>query len=200
MKHLKLYILLFIVFTLFISLFFLLKKENNVFIAGVSRKIDFYGTEQYEKLLGYQSFFPEKVLDNFHMDSVSLGITLTKEVTKNKFESLKSLMHEAVIDNKAFNKLSDYMPYRDSAASYRCNMDPRRIGIITLPAAKYETDHIKENLVEFEYTFNDQKTDIDSPFKLSFTINDVAYIVTIEKGESFSQDEILNIVNSIKFR
>ena len=197
MKHLKIYILLFIVLVLFISLFFLLKKENNLFTAGISKEISFYGTEKYRDLLGYSSFFPETILDDFHIESVSLGITLTKEVTKNKYESLKQTMIEAITDNNAFDALSDYMPYRDSSAFYRCGSDQRMIVIITLPIAKYEIDHIKKKLTEFSYTFSEEKTGTDSPYKQSLIINNVAYIIT---GDLMSQDEAQKIVDTIKFR
>jgi hypothetical protein len=183
-------------------------EENNqmVFI-GVSKTIDFYNTKKYFSLLGYRIVFPETVGNEYRLRSVSLGVSLAKQVHRTMQEPLSKRMSSAIEDNQALKALGPYNPYRRTGAFYIQDSQEKVIVVATMPSEKY---NIVENHPEnpdvtcttfqrkhIQYFWKVYDLAAVSP-TLSWEQNNITYMIFSLNGKALQKKEAVTIADYIQ--
>ena len=141
------------------------QQEDSLSFVSIGSGIRNYNANQYYPLLGFRVNFPDSLEPGYSLRNYSLNIGLAKKISRETFTGLENNMKEAIEDEKAFQKLEPYRPYRSCGAFYENDAKSNTLVVDVTPGEIFSivdySVYIKEKNVKV-HSFRKKKTETGS--------------------------------------
>ncbi|MCL1865662.1 MAG: DUF4367 domain-containing protein [Spirochaetes bacterium] len=186
------------------------QDSGELYTVSVGKSIGLEDPKKFFPLLGYSVQFPENISSSHMLIDISLGVGLTKEVTKAEGKTLEEKMTAAIEDNDALAILNKYNPFRQMAGFYSNKNRKSIIVAATMPTKAFEEIERKEKnktnfddkqsknfMIENIKCFWSQLHEDNKYHSLVWHKDGVSYMIFPIEGKDFTVDEAANIAKKI---
>jgi hypothetical protein len=97
--------------------------------------------ENRNVLMGYKTYFPDKIESVYTLEHQSIGIGLSVLISEDAFAKIEKQVIKAITDDSEMGKLAGYRPFRQCGAIYR-KVNGDVIAVAAMPTEKYNTVEI----------------------------------------------------------